>query len=67
MGLELRLGPALEARGLTLQDLSNRTPFDLPTLEAVERGEYRNYRITTLEALCNAIGCEVGGLFASKF
>lgn len=64
MGLAVHLAPALEARGLTLEDVAERTPFDLCTLEEVERGKYKSYRLSTLDTLRKAIGCEVGELFA---
>lgn len=66
MSLKLALGPALEARGLSLKDLADRTHFDLETLEAIERGRYDKFRLSSLDALRCAIGCEVGELFTSE-
>lgn len=66
MSLAVRLAPALEVRGLTLEDVAERTSFDLLTLKEVERGRYKAFRITTLEVLREAIGCEIGELFVER-
>lgn len=63
MNLTLRISPALQARGLDVKDMLGKTPLTLEQLEGIENGRYKGYRISTIEILCEAIGCEPGELF----
>lgn len=63
MNLALKISPALRARGLDIEDMVEKSPLTLEQLEGIESGRYKRYRISTIEILCEAIGCEPGELF----
>lgn len=63
MHLTLKISPALQARGLAVNDVAEKSPFTLEQLGKIESGRYKVYRISTIETLCEAIGCEPGELF----
>lgn len=63
MHLTLKISPALRARELDVEDIAKRSPLTLEQLEGIENGRYKGYRISTIETLCEAIGCEPGELF----
>ena len=63
MNLAFKISPALQSRGLDMKDVSERTLLSLEKHEGIESGRYKGYRISTIEMLCEAIGCEPGELF----
>lgn len=66
MSLAVRLSPTLQAYGLTLEDISDRTPFSLETLQDIECDKYQAFRLSTLETLKNAIGCDISELLVEQ-
>ncbi|HHW84172.1 MAG TPA: helix-turn-helix transcriptional regulator [Actinomycetales bacterium] len=57
------LDAVLEARGITLTELSERTGITLANLSILKTGKARAVRFTTLTAICEALGCQPGDLF----
>ena len=58
------LDAVLAARGITLTELSERTGLTMANLSILKTGKARAVRFTTLTALCEALGCQPGDLFA---
>jgi len=58
------LGDVLEARGVTLTELSARTGITMANLSILKTGKARAIRFTTLTAICDALGCAPADLFS---
>lgn len=54
----------LEARGMTLTELSERIGITLANLSILKTNKARAIRFTTLAALCRELGCQPGDLLA---
>ena len=57
------LGALLEARGLTLVQLAERTGVTVANLSVLKNDRARAVRFTTLTAICATLGCQPGDLF----
>ncbi len=64
MGIHVTLERVLEARGLTLTELSERIGITLANLSILKTNKARAVRFTTLDALCRELGCQPGDLLA---
>lgn len=62
MNLALKISPTLRAGGLDIEDMVEKSPLALEQSEGIESGRYKVYRISAIEILCEAIGCEPGEL-----
>ncbi len=62
MGIQVRLERLLEARGMTLTELSERIGITLANLSILKTNKARAIRFTTLEALCRELRCQPGDL-----
>ncbi len=62
MGIQVTLERVLEARGMTLTELSERIGITLANLSILKTNKARAVRFTTLDALCRALGCQPGDL-----
>ena len=58
------LDAVLAARGMTLTELAQRTGLTMANLSILKTGKARAVRFTTLPAICEALGCQPGDLFA---
>lgn len=56
------LGALLEARGMTLVELSGLTGVTVANLSVLKNGRARAIRYTTLTAICDALACFPGDL-----
>jgi len=56
----------LEARGMTLVDLSERVGVSVVNLSVLKNDRARAVRFSTLTALCDALGCQPGELFSVR-
>jgi putative transcriptional regulator len=54
------LGELLEARGLTLVQLSALTGVTVANLSVLKNGRARAIRFSTLTAICDALDCRPG-------
>ena len=59
-----RLGDLLDARGLTLVQLAALTGVTVANLSVLKNDRARAVRFSTLTAICDALGCQPGDLFA---
>ena len=64
MGIRVHLDEVLEARGMTLTELSRTVDMTLANLSILKTGKARAIRFTTLEALCWALDCQPGDLLS---
>ncbi len=62
MAIAVKLDDLLYARRMTLTELSERVGITLANLSILKTGKARAIRFTTLEALCEALGCQPGDL-----
>lgn len=54
----------LEARGMTLVELSARTGVSTVNLSVMKNDRARAVRFSTLTAVCDALACQPGDLFS---
>lgn len=57
------LGRLLDARGLTLAELSERVGVSVVNLSILKNDRARAVRFSTLTALCDVLDCQPGDLF----
>jgi putative transcriptional regulator len=60
--IHCRLDELLAARGMTLTELSARVGVSIVNLSVLKNDRARAIRYSTLTAICDALGCEVGEL-----
>ncbi|MBJ2120335.1 helix-turn-helix transcriptional regulator [Arthrobacter sp. MSA 4-2] len=60
--IHCRLDELLEARGMTLTELSRRVGVSLVNLSILKNDRARAIRFSTLAAVCDALDCQVGEL-----
>lgn len=57
-----RLGDILNARGMTLTELSRLTGITMANLSILKTGKAKAVRFSTLSLICQALGCRPGDL-----
>ncbi len=62
MPIIVKLDDVLYARRMTLTELSDRIGITLANLSILKTGKARAVRFSTLEAICEALGCQPGDL-----
>ena len=62
MPIKVRLDERMKASGLSLTELSQRVGITLANLSILKTGKARAVRFSTLEALCETLGCQPGDL-----
>ena len=63
-GIKVNLDLLLVQRKMSLTELSERVGITLANLSILKRGKAKAIRFSTLEAICEALGCEPGDLLA---
>lgn len=61
-GIHCRLDELLTERNMTLTELSARVGVSIVNLSVLKNDRARAIRYSTLRAICDALGCEVGDL-----
>ncbi|HIZ98531.1 MAG TPA: helix-turn-helix domain-containing protein [Candidatus Janibacter merdipullorum] len=64
--VECHLDALLEAKGMTLTELSRRIGITHANLSALKNNRGRAIRFSTLTALCDVLGCSPGDLFSVR-
>lgn len=64
MSIHVTLDRILLERRMTLTDLSKRIGITLANLSNLKTGKARAIRFSTLNALCEALDCQVGDVLA---
>ena len=62
MPIIVRLDDLLEARRMTLTELSEKVDITLANLSILKTGKARAIRFSTLEAICAALDCQPGDI-----
>ncbi|MEQ8841499.1 MAG: helix-turn-helix transcriptional regulator [Acidimicrobiales bacterium] len=62
MPVIVNLDRMLDARGMTLTELSNAVGITLANLSILKTGKAKAIRFSTLELLCDVLDCEPGDL-----
>ena len=62
MPIIVNLDGMLEARGMTLTELSERVDITLANLSILKTGKARAIRFTTLDAICEVLKCQPGDI-----
>jgi putative transcriptional regulator len=57
-----RLNELLEARGMTLTELAARVGMTLANVSILKNDRAKAIRFSTLTAICEVLGCDVGDL-----
>jgi putative transcriptional regulator len=63
-GITVHLDEMLEARGMTLAQLSDIADVTVVNLSVLKNGRAKAIRFSTLAALCRALGCQPGDLLS---
>lgn len=61
--IRCRLDELLEARGMTLTELSKRVGVSIVNLSVLKNDRAKAIRFSTLAAICEVLDCQVGDLF----
>lgn len=62
MALIVKLDDVLHTRRMTLTELSGKVGITLANLSILKTGKAKGIRFATLEAICDALGCQPGDL-----
>ena len=62
MPIVVKLDDLLHDRRMTLTELADRVDITLANLSILKTGKARAIRFSTLEAICQALGCQPGDL-----
>ncbi len=62
MPITVTLDTVLEERGMTLTELSEAVGITLANLSILKTGKARAIRFSTLEAICQVLGCQPGDI-----
>ena len=62
MGIVVKLDELLHERRMTLTELAERIDITLANLSILKTGKARAIRFSTLEAICEVLGCQPGDL-----
>lgn len=65
-GIHCRLDELLEARDMTLTELSKRVGVSLVNLSVLKNDRAKAIRFSTLTAICHALECQVGDLLITE-
>ena len=60
--IHCRLDELLEARGMTLTELSKQVGVSLVNLSVLKNDRAKAIRFSTLTAICDVLDCDVGDL-----
>ena len=66
MPIIVNLDDLLEARGMTLTELSQRIDITLANLSILKTGKARAIRFSTLEAICDVLKCQPADILEYK-
>ena len=62
MAIVVKLNDLLYDRRMTLTELAERIDITLANLSILKTGKARAIRFSTLEAICDVLGCQPGDL-----
>jgi putative transcriptional regulator len=62
VAIAVRLDDLLHDRRMTLTELAERVDITLANLSILKTGKARAIRFSTLEAICETLGCQPGDL-----
>jgi putative transcriptional regulator len=62
MAIIVRLDELLHDRRMTLTELAERIDITLANLSILKTGKARAIRFSTLQAICDVLGCQPGDL-----
>ena len=62
MAIIIKLDELLHQRRMTLTELAEQVDITLANLSILKTGKARAIRFSTLEAICQALGCQPGDL-----
>ena len=62
MPIELRLDEVMADRGVSLNELADQVGITNVNLSRIKTGKVRAVRFSTLDALCEALGCQPGDI-----
>ena len=62
MAIAVKLDDLLHDRRMTLTELADRVGMTLANLSILKTGKARAIRFSTLEAICQALGCQPGDM-----
>jgi putative transcriptional regulator len=62
MAIQVKLDDVLHERRTSLTELAERIDITLANLSILKTGKARAIRFSTLDAICNALGCQPGDI-----
>jgi len=67
MAIVVKLDDLLHERRMTLTQLADRIDITLANLSILKTGKARAIRFSTLEAICDVLGCQPGDILEFHF
>jgi putative transcriptional regulator len=64
MAVIVKIDDMLHERRMTLTELASRVGITLANLSILKTGKAKGIRFATLEAICEALGCQPGDILA---
>lgn len=64
MPIQINLDLQLVKKKMSLTELSERVGVTMPNLSVLKQGKAKAIRFSTLEAICQALGCQPGDILA---
>jgi putative transcriptional regulator len=62
MAIDVKLDDVLHDRRMTLSQLAEQVDITLANLSILKTGKARAMRFSTLDAICEALGCQPGDI-----
>ncbi len=62
MPVSVKLDALMQARGMTLTELSQAVDITMANLSILKTGKARAIRFSTLEAICRVLDCQPGDI-----
>jgi putative transcriptional regulator len=62
MAIQVKLDDMLHERRMTLSELASQVDITLANLSILKTGKARAVRFSTLNAICDALGCQPGDI-----
>lgn len=66
MAIIVTLDGVLQSKGMTLTQLSDAIGLTLANLSILKTGKAKAVRFSTMEAICEVLGCQPGDILAFK-
>ena len=64
MSIEVKLSELMADRGMSLKELANLVGIANVILSRIKTGKIKAVRLSTLDSICDALGCQPGDILS---